>query len=579
MDTFIHNSAHNIRKDRIRLIRSMYSVAENLLMDCRISHLSQSELVRIINDIRKSQDTLSISQEQSMCVSYARVSEDKYNTKRRVRTTLGKYITRNHKPNDCISASIMDMFVGGVWSLLEADSIVVTRLFGDDVMNYYETSPSDSCMTGHSCSKVKLYSANPDKVSLLVYDNVRALLWTCDDGVKVLDRAYPAGHVKIMVLREWAKRNGYILRVSPDKLESGSNVGLSDGLTHTVTLNDVGSYPYLDTFTFGSRRGTKLVLSNDDCDDLVFRQTDGGDGSGAVCSSCGERDTDGNELGGSFYCDECYCDRVCSCEACGDTYDRESEDVRYVDADGYYCNNCFSKTFDDCYKCDCVCCRADMTSDRNGYVYCERCKDRHLEFCEGCDEWNLISKTNPQPCPCGYKDEDEDDGDGECEDEGAAKFGHLKVGDVYYNTSNELRVIERLCGGSCGSVGVCYGPHAHIIGGSPNNWEHIHNILARPRLDKLVEVTRDQDSKTFGLKVGDRIDNETHVVVDFKNRNCYCGCNNTVLDIYTLNVASGSVGIYHGFVFERQVLRFVKPTTAVTNNQGLAILPYLSETA
>ena len=529
----MNNPAHNIRKDRIRLIRAMYRANDILNKRCCSNNEQRGAILNITESIRNNRDAaLSISQEQSMCVSYARKPEDKYNTNRRVRTTLGKYLVRNfpeHK--DVLTQSIIDVFVANVWSILEANNINARFLCGQDVIDYYRSSPSDSCMTRHNCDKVKLYSINPDKVCLVVYDEVRALLWTCDDGAKVLDRAYPAGHAKIMILREWAKSKGYILRDSPDKLVDGSHVELSDGNNHEVTLCDTDIYPYCDTFVFGRRESSSnIILSNDNRrSEFTLRQTDGSDGSGRLCCSCEERNDDGRSVDGDYYCDSCYCENFSSCENCGEDYHHDSNDIRYVENSGYYCNHCYDKFYVDCIECSSDIEKEDVICDRDGQGYCERCCERLLTFCEGCEEYYQHNRFDA--CPCGYSvDEDEDK-----EDEDL--FNGLKVGDIYLKNGVVI-VIEKLCN-RCGNN---KSPHAH---GSFDNIDFVENVAKLENYNSFAVVENSIDSQS-GLKIGDRFFNGKTYVITHIGYRC-CPLHNP--EITTICIDTGETVIYTDNVF------------------------------
>ncbi len=119
-----------------------------------------------------------------------------------------------------------------------------------------------SCMSGSSA--LGLYEENPDKVKMVVVsrkddgkDFARALLWTTDAGDKFLDRIYPSnGGRHIRYLEKLAKGEGWYYKT--EQSTGGAYIG-PDRMT--VTLKDVGCYPYMDTFYKATRAGNKLIVS------------------------------------------------------------------------------------------------------------------------------------------------------------------------------------------------------------------------------------------------------------------------------------------------------------------------------
>jgi len=219
---------NKLLKDRVVLIRAMMTVVESLRLDCDSGQISI--LDNVIDKIRKdeNQHFLSISQEVFMQVSYTRNSEFKYNTEKRIRCPLGRYIMRNFgiEKNE-LKDYVLNSFVQKVWALIQSSRINVIEVTGKKIIDHYnkfENSSVHSCMTGDNSCFTELYALNKDKVSLLLFDELRALLWKTDQGVMVLDRIYPSGHCKIETFRNWAKNKGYVLRKNPDRLVDDSVV-------------------------------------------------------------------------------------------------------------------------------------------------------------------------------------------------------------------------------------------------------------------------------------------------------------------------------------------------------------------
>ncbi len=274
---------NSLLKDRVKLIRAMQKASLCLSS----SNFDQDIVNEIISKIRANfkDHFLSVSQEAPMQISYCRNVEDKYNNIRRVRTPLGRYISRNLESN--INHHMLDVFVGQTWAFYSGKTINVEIFKGHQIMKKYKEfdNTSDSCMTGDYSYLTKFYAINPDKVSLVCYEGIRALLWTCDSGEKILDRCYPAGNQKLHVLRAWAVSKGFLVRENADRLCETSLVRISNNKTYNVTTKPTDEYPYLDTFCFGSfvdikakngRMMHRLVLSNNSSNkEFRFQSTDG----------------------------------------------------------------------------------------------------------------------------------------------------------------------------------------------------------------------------------------------------------------------------------------------------------------
>ncbi len=266
-------------KHRVKLIRAM--IKSKQAFNCH--PLINNEIDNIIKQIREDKQNhfLSVSQDELSQVSYSKNEENKLNNKRRIKTTLGRYIAKNFNfDGELLNPVFLYEYVSTVWGEYYCDDIKVEIIDGDSIEEEYEKCDdhSHSCMTGENSDLARIYTVNSDKVCLVKYGPVRALLWTTDQGVKVLDRCYPSGHNLIYQLLKWANKKGYVIRDSKDKCVIGPTVELSDKKIYTVTLSyDERIFPYLDTFCFGKFLSDhKIVLSND-CKgyDVLFRTSNG----------------------------------------------------------------------------------------------------------------------------------------------------------------------------------------------------------------------------------------------------------------------------------------------------------------
>jgi hypothetical protein len=270
---------NKLLKDRVKLIRAIEKVSKNFGF-C-FTDLIRKDLI----------DFLSVNNYEEGMVSYARTVADRFNEKRRIKTTLGKYLSRKY-------SVYMDLhcekFIASIWAAL-ADNYepTIKILHGAALMSHYASlgrdNASKSCMTGASAWKIQLLEVNSNSVGLVIMDDeLRALLWKTDDGAIVLDRIYPNGHWKIDMMKRWAAKQGYLTRVD-NGLPKGKIIQLSDGSSRSVTLkNFCDVYPYLDTFCFGSYENRMLTLTNHSTKNgrLLFNNADGGHMLYDICTGC-----------------------------------------------------------------------------------------------------------------------------------------------------------------------------------------------------------------------------------------------------------------------------------------------------
>jgi hypothetical protein len=138
--------------------------------------------------------------------------------------------------------------------------------------NYDEGATMGSCMRhGYTQKYLSIYTENPNQVKCLVLFNPengkvrgRALIWTCDDGSKFMDRVYVINEKYRVEFNQFAEENN-IITTHP----------LDD-----VTLDNGGEYeyyPYMDTFQYYTP--DTGVLSDDD-GELTLQDTNGGDSTG-----------------------------------------------------------------------------------------------------------------------------------------------------------------------------------------------------------------------------------------------------------------------------------------------------------
>jgi hypothetical protein len=262
--------------------------------------------------------------ENKSLVSFAKSPDDRDNLKRRVKTTLRRYIRRELELDATkLLDKTLDLFGDLVNFSIEVDDNVdnkIQYLYGQDIIKFYKTTSSSSCMTGKSSKYTELYAANPDKVCIVVIkDRTRALLWTDDNGIKILDRTYPSGHYTTVWLKQWAKNKGYIRRSKNCMIDyTAKRIDTTDVAEHKITLNKTKKMPYLDTFRFMTKLDNdKILLSNYErnAQYVIANQLD---------------------ILKILECDFCHCRSV----------DIENHDKHHC------CNSCFVKYFTKCSYCN-----------------------------------------------------------------------------------------------------------------------------------------------------------------------------------------------------------------------------------
>lgn len=338
---------HRLTSDRVKLIRALETSVIGL-----DDNLKFIIIDKIIYPIRRNVfgHFLSLSQEEDIRVSYAVKPEDKYFTEKRIKTTLRRYIRRQLKlsANELCDADLS--LLGNKVNEYLANPLDINNriklLKGQDIERFYNQCSYRTCMTGLDSFKTELYVNNPDKINLLVFDdNVKALLWTCDDGVRVLDRIYPSGCDSIPILRKWARKNNIVVRLVPDSRVNGT-VHLSDGQQHFVTLTFNKTFPYLDTFCFGSffSENKKVVLTNFPTP-ICFHRTDGTYYEGRKCTQCGEFEYKHQHMirGIGLLCNSCYKKIRFNCKYCGEPHMNSNKVI--TNGGHEVCRECYTQFY------------------------------------------------------------------------------------------------------------------------------------------------------------------------------------------------------------------------------------------
>ena len=335
------------------------------------------------------------------------------------KTTIGRYIRRQMKINSSLlSDEVLNSFSQEFIRYLVSTQEVslnkrIKYLSGSKITSHYSNAITNSCMTGEDSTYVELYGLNPDKVSLVVLDSfARALLWTCDDGTKVLDRIYPSGSKEVAILTQWAIDKGYVRRLNPDRAGYEEDEQLSDFSVRSITLKYADYFPYMDTFKFAKKiSDDEVIISNlksyfdsrnDFCEAI---HTDGKLPWDAVphCECCEERIRRGDdyERHGMTYCSQCFNERFTMCSECDDYED--NDDINYVEGENIYvCNHCLNRGFTTCEGCNESIRNRKIIQTGDGDFVCESCLEGNYSTCESCEDYyhidNLTTADNNLYC-------------------------------------------------------------------------------------------------------------------------------------------------------------------------------------
>lgn len=367
-----------ILEGRVALIKAISDAAKDDLM----LQKRASTITSIVESIEKDKSghLLSTSKEVDCAVSYD--PKGGKSETRRTRTMLGRYI----RSNICSDSSVLSdvvlqrlvHYVNGRLAPSSEDQFKV--VVGQAIVEAYEGfCGANSCMTGsgENTDKVKFYAENPLTVGLLLCRTTeanngfaRALLWTTNEGVKVLDRIYPNEGPHVQAMHDWAIKNGHIYR-SYNSLPGCSPIRLSNGSVYTVTMNtaSTGLIPYFDTFCWGDcdKKTGIWTLSNA----LVDQEWDlrAGEGRPRMVQPCFAR-----------------------CEQCNGKILSREHVARYEDRN--LCRACADLVSVPCERCNTrtsieekdqrVRVRMDRGGEQRTQKWCSHCVEVNTVTCSGC---------------------------------------------------------------------------------------------------------------------------------------------------------------------------------------------------
>lgn len=203
---------------------------------------------------------LSLSRDNPEKVAYSPEGVEKNNHNKRIKTTLGKYLTKFYNIQ-------IEPFLASRISIIMTESMLIsedyinnlfTILSGEDITNAYINSVgTKSCMTGKKSRPItEFYSKFPEKIKMVVFKkrSGRALMWITDKGEKVLDRIYSGGDSSTLFFyKKWCELNN-VKEIYNTKVE----VTLGKAIfNHKV--------PYMDNLKYSTINGKLTNFYNKNC--------------------------------------------------------------------------------------------------------------------------------------------------------------------------------------------------------------------------------------------------------------------------------------------------------------------------
>jgi hypothetical protein len=196
-----------------------------------------------------------------------------------------------------------------------------------------------SCMADNMCQPYfNIYTENPKNVSLIILrgskdvDKIsgRAILWTDNDGNKIMDRVYTNNSPDVVLFIEYANKNNFYHKTVQDSVESTEfelNGSKLTDITINLDKNTYYTFPYMDTLKYYYY--DKNILTNIMRDYTLNQITGTSDSNYYYLTG-----TRGNSPG--------------TCEFCGGSGRVECPECDGSDPSCYYC---YGDTDVDCPEC------------------------------------------------------------------------------------------------------------------------------------------------------------------------------------------------------------------------------------
>ena len=196
--------------------------------------------------------------------------------------------------------------------------------------NYYSShgSLANSCMKHESCQEFfKVYEKYAKMLIFIKDDKLagRAIIWEIN-GNTYMDRVYVCMDYLENTFIEYAQSNKWYHRINQDMMESDETMAWygpnddylnAEELILEIKVDDIDTYPYMDTFRYYRRTNNYNIISTDStsCYDNLLCETNGFlDNIEYTCDCCGETIHAGESVPNGmvystwddcYYCDDC----------------------------------------------------------------------------------------------------------------------------------------------------------------------------------------------------------------------------------------------------------------------------------
>jgi hypothetical protein len=293
--------------------------------------------------------------------------------------------------------------IGKLQNVLERFRIVS----GTDIRKayHYESYEEQFGSLGNSCMRYDgcqdffgIYVDNQETCSLVVLDSEkeegkicgRALLWTDNEGRRIMDRIYVNRQQDEELFKQFARKNGFLHKASQN-MEENPFVSPEGKTVQISTIIRVRGYfykyPYMDTFKYYKDAGESSYLTNDSGNRYDYMLTDTGGGNGEECEMCGgEGSAECPECNGrgSFRCQNCDGGTI-ECDTCGGAHEMECPDCdgAGTNEDDRGCSGCSGTGIHTCEECggkdiECGDCGGE------GRIECDDCEGNGSVPCPEC---------------------------------------------------------------------------------------------------------------------------------------------------------------------------------------------------
>lgn len=399
MDFNIKKDSSDIFSNRIRLLHHIKGAKKRLVLSTH----QESIVDNIFNLISKDEKSEFISLEDNNNISFAKKKEDIFNKNNRKTISFNSFIMDRMNisvanPHELLDKIIRDVYLDDAFS-----NVLILNNF--DIEKLFSKLGTSKLIEK---SKLDFYVINSNKVSIVITTAfVRAILWTCDDGTKILDKIYPRD--KKDILLDWAQKNKIIaadisgIDIKPYKITMKYTYGPS-------------KIPYQDTFKYGEIQNLELnkcntiILSADsDFGNVLLDSNVGALNRPGICDICkiNSEKTIITSIFNKKYCPACLKVRFRKCNHCNDyNYINENSFIEpltdnkdFIINGGFICSTCIKNEKKDLEK-ECLSCKREFIyismypiySYGNINYFCKKCAIENVKRCCACNAVKFTKK-------------------------------------------------------------------------------------------------------------------------------------------------------------------------------------------